>query len=170
MIHPSARQLPSPNFSSREGAAVECVVLHHISLPPGNFSGEHVEEFFLNRLDPTAHPYFAQIAHLKVSAHFLIHRSGELVQFVDTCDAAWHAGVSSWKGREGVNRYSVGVELMGDGETPFTEAQYAALNELIGWLRRVHPTIAPDGVVGHEHVSPGRKFDPGPTFDWARIR
>lgn len=169
MIHPVARQLPSPNHSSREGAEVECVVIHHISLPPGEFDGIHVEEFFQNRLDPNAHPYFAQIAHLKVSAHFLIHRSGELVQFVDTGDAAWHAGVSRWKGREGVNRFSVGVELIGDGETSYEEAQYAALNDLLAWLRQVHPTIAPDSIVGHEHISPGRKFDPGPTFDWTKI-
>lgn len=170
MRYPGARWSESPNRSPREGAKVEVVVIHHISLPPGEFGTGFIEEFFRNRLDGAAHPYFAAIAGMRVSAHFLILRGGEVVQFVDTDEAAWHAGVSSWKGREGVNRFSVGIELEGDGETTYEEAQYEALTSLLTWLREVHPGIAVENVVGHEEVSPGRKTDPGPTFDWSRIQ
>jgi AmpD protein len=170
MILPEAIYLPSPNASSREGWEVDAVVIHHISLPPGEFGGSDVADFFLNRLDPRAHPYFAQIAHLHVSAHFLIDRAGAVTQFVDTDRKAWHAGESSLAGVADVNRFSVGIELEGDEVTPFAEAQYEALGRLLCWVRRVHPAVIPDRVVGHEHVAPGRKRDPGPLFDWGRVR
>lgn len=170
MILPWARHLPSPNRSSREGWTVDAVVLHHISLPPGRFGGDHIAELFLNRLDPAAHPYFATVAHLRVSAHLLIRRGGEVVQFVDTDEKAWHAGESALDGVPDVNRFSVGIELEGDETTPYEEAQYEGLGRVLPWLRRVHPAIAPSRVVGHEHVAPGRKVDPGPLFDWERVR
>ncbi len=169
MILPWARWVPSPNCSPREGAAVDAVVLHHISLPPGEWGGGHVEAFFQNRLDPAAHPYFAAIAGLRVSAHFLVDRQGALTQFVDTDLAAWHAGASELAGVSGVNRFSVGVELEGDEETPYTDAQYETLNRLLAALGAAHPAITPARIVGHEHVAPGRKRDPGPRFDWGRV-
>jgi len=165
-----ARQLPSPNCSSREGWEVDAVVLHHISLPPGCFGGAWVEAFFCNRLDCAADPYFPEIADLRVSAHFYLDRQGRVTQFVDTDLKAWHAGESALDGMPDVNRFSVGIELEGDGETPYTEAQYAALGPLLGEIRRAHPKVTPARVVGHEHVAPGRKRDPGPLFDWGRVR
>ncbi len=155
MLHPDARQQPSPNRCSREGNKVECVVLHHISLPPGRFGTGEVERFFTNSLD---------------HRHFFIDREGALVQFVDTEEAAWHAGVSSWRGREAVNLFSVGIEIEGDEETPFTDAQYDTLTALAAWLMEAHPGVDPDCFVGHEHIAPGRKRDPGPCFDWERFR
>lgn len=170
MRYPEARQVPSPNHSDRSGAEVVCVVLHYISLPPGSFETAHIEELFTNRLNPAEHPYFAEIEGLKVSAHFLVSRKGEVIQFVDTDFAAWHAGVSNLGGREGVNLFSVGIELVGDGKAPFEEAQYESLHSLLLWLKNVHPGIKAENVVGHQHVSPGRKSDPGPLFDWERTR
>ncbi len=169
MIVHWARWLPSPNFSSRQGAEVDAVVLHHISLPPGRFGGGYIESFFLNRLDPEAHPYFREIAGVRVSAHFLIDRQGRCTQFVDTADKAWHAGESELHGVPDVNRFSVGIELEGDGAVPFTGAQYATLNRLLAELREAHPAIRPERIVGHEHVAPGRKTDPGPLFEWGRV-
>ncbi len=170
MIVPWARQVPSPNRSSREGRAVDAVVLHHISLPPGQFGGGHVGALFCNCLDPAAHPYFAEVAGLKVSAHFLVERDGCVTQFVDTDEKAWHAGESVLTGEGDVNRFSVGVELEGDEVTPYTEAQYLALERLLAELRRAHPGIRAERLVGHEHVAPGRKRDPGPLFAWERAR
>lgn len=170
MIYPRGRFAPSPNCGPRGGSRVECVVIHHISLPPGEFGGGHVERFFRNSLDPNAHPYFATIAKMRVSAHFFIERRGAVIQFVDTDYAAWHAGVSEWKGREGVNLFSVGVELEGDEESPYTEEQYRSLGTLLAWLKSGHPAITAEALVGHEHVAPGRKRDPGPNFDWERVR
>jgi AmpD protein len=149
---------------------VDAVVLHHISLPPGEFGGPHVLDFFLNRLDPRAHPYFREISELRVSSHFFVSRSGEVFQLVDTDLKAWHAGVSSLAGRPDVNRFSVGIELEGDEVTPYAEAQYESLRRLLRELRAAHPAIGPDRIVGHEHVAPGRKRDPGPLFDWGRVR
>lgn len=170
MILPWVRYLPSPNRSSREGWEVDAVVIHHISLPPGRFGGDHVEAFFLNRLDPSGHPYFAEIADLRVSAHFLVARDGCVTQFVDTDLKAWHAGRSELDGVADVNRFSVGVELEGDEQSGYTEAQYGALERLLRELAAGHPALTPERVVGHEHVSPGRKCDPGPRFDWERVR
>jgi len=170
VIVPWARWVPSPNASDRGGAEVDAVVLHHISLPPGEFGGGHIEAFFQNRLDPGLHPYFQRIADLRVSAHFLIDRQGGCVQFVDTDRKAWHAGASVLDGVPDVNRFSVGIELEGDEVTPYTEPQYQTLERLLVELVRAHPAIRPERIVGHEHVAPGRKRDPGPLFDWARVR
>ncbi|MEW6487562.1 MAG: 1,6-anhydro-N-acetylmuramyl-L-alanine amidase AmpD [Thermodesulfobacteriota bacterium] len=170
MILPWARFVPSPNCSSREGWEVDAVVLHHISLPPGSFGGPWVEHFFCNRLDPAVDRFFPEIAHLKVSAHFFVDREGQVTQFVDTDLKAWHAGESALDGEPDVNRFSVGIELEGDGQTPYTQAQYAALRRLLAAVRRAHPRVVPERIVGHEHVAPGRKADPGPLFAWDRVR
>lgn len=164
----AARRCESPNAGPRPpGGVVDLVVVHSISLPPGVYGGDEVEALFTNRLDWDAHPYFRQIRGATVSAHFLVRRDGELVQFVSCADRAWHAGVSSWRGRPGCNDYSVGIELEGlEGDT-FETPQYVALAGLIDALARHYPIA---GVAGHEHVAPGRKHDPGAGFDWARLR
>ena len=169
MILPWVRYLPSPNCSSREGARVDAVVIHHISLPPGEFGSGCVADFFLNRLDPAAHPYFSEIGGLCVSAHFLVERDGTVTQFVDTDLKAWHAGASELEGEPDVNRFSIGVELEGDELTPYSDAQYGSLARLLREIAAAHPDVLPERVVGHEHVSPGRKRDPGPLFDWERV-
>lgn len=162
-----ARRIPSPNCDERPaGEAVSLIVIHNISLPPGEFGGPGVIELFTNRLDPAAHPYYETIRDLRVSAHFLVRRDGELIQFVPCSKRAWHAGVSSWRGRERCNDFSVGVELEGSDETPFTDAQYAVLNDLLAALRAAHPGA---DVAGHSDIAPGRKTDPGPGFDWGRV-
>lgn len=163
----AARRLPSPNCDQRpEGEAITLVVIHNISLPPGEFGGPGVEALFTNRLDPTAHPYYETIRDLRVSAHFFIRRDGELIQFVPCSQRAWHAGASSWRGRERCNDYAIGIELEGSDETPFTDAQYTALNALLAVLRAAYPIA---DVVGHSDIAPGRKTDPGAHFDWQRI-
>ncbi len=162
-----ARRLVSPNQGERPpGCQVSLVVIHAISLPPGQFGGDAVERFFMNRLDPAAHPYFAEIHGLQVSAHFYVRRSGRVIQFVGCDRRAWHAGKSAWQGRENCNDYSVGIELEGCDEQPFAASQYEALATLVDALRRRYPIAA---VVGHCHVAPGRKTDPGPHFDWAAV-
>lgn len=163
-----ARYWPSPNCDARpDGVAAELLVVHNISLPPYRYGGDGVAELFQNRLDPDEHPYYAQIHTLRVSAHFFIRRDGELQQFVPVTQRAWHAGVSSWRGRERCNDFSVGVELEGCDYEPFTDAQYARLATLARLLRR---SLALTDVTGHQHIAPGRKTDPGPFFDWARFR
>lgn len=163
-----ARRVRSPNFDARPpGEAIELIVIHAISLPPGRFGGPWIEALFLNRLDAEADPYFAGVASLRVSAHFLIRRDGESVQFVACAARAWHAGVSSWRGRERCNDFSVGIELEGCDEESFTGAQYRSLSRLCRALARRYPIV---GVVGHADVAPGRKTDPGPYFDWHRLR
>lgn len=142
------------------------VVIHGISLPPGSFGGDEVERLFTNRLDPAGHPFYAGIATLRVSAHFLIRRDGELVQFVSCNDRAWHAGVSSWHGRARCNDFSVGIELEGTDTRPYERAQYRRLAELLRALACRYPLTA---AVGHSDVAPGRKTDPGPAFDWRRL-
>jgi AmpD protein len=162
-----ARAVKSPNFGPRPaGMAVELVVLHSISLPPGVFGGDQIEQLFTNRLDWSAHPYFEQIRGLRVSAHFLVRRDGELLQFVSCDRRAWHAGASQWRGRDNCNDFSVGIELEGLEGDRFEPAQYAALVPLLLALSRRYPLRA---VTGHEHVAPGRKRDPGPGFDWAGL-
>ena len=157
----------SPNQGARPaGSDVSLVVMHNISLPPDDFSGDWIERFFRNRLDPATHPYFATIAGLQVSAHFLIRRDGRVIQFVGCDRRAWHAGQSAWNGRENCNDYSVGIELEGSDSQPYAAAQYAALWRLIDALRRRYPLTA---IAGHCHVAPGRKSDPGPFFDWAAV-
>jgi AmpD protein len=163
-----ARFVSSPNCDERPaGCAVDLLVVHHISLPPGEFGGPGIVELFTNRLDPAAHPYYAAIADAKVSAHFLIRRDGELIQFVSCARRAWHAGESSWKGRARCNDFSVGVELEGTGETPFTVAQYARLAAL---TRALQTRYSITGIAGHSDIAPGRKTDPGSSFDWPRYR
>lgn len=157
----------SPNFDARpENTVVDMVVIHNISLPPGQYGGEGVLQLFTNQLDPTAHPYYAQIAHLKVSSHFFIRRCGSLIQCVPCQQRAWHAGVSSWQGRERCNNFSVGIELEGSDEEAFTAAQYACLRQLVQALRRRYPI---QHLVGHSDIAPGRKTDPGPYFDWRQL-
>jgi len=162
-----ARQIASPNYDERaSGSLIELVVIHNISLPPGEFGGEGVIKLFTNRLDPAAHPYYREIHHLKVSSHFFIRRDGELIQFVPCDKRAWHAGVSQWQGRERCNDFSIGIELEGDDETPFEDAQYTTLNALLAILKQAYPIT---GITGHSDIAPGRKTDPGPCFDWHRV-
>lgn len=160
-------QHPSPNCDARpEGMPIELIVIHNISLPPGVFDGDAVIELFTNCLDWDAHPYYQGIRGLKVSAHFLIRRDGTLIQFVPLTLRAWHAGVSNWEGRERCNDFSIGIELEGDDDQPFSEAQYATLIPLVQTLKQAYPIRA---VVGHSDIAPGRKTDPGPYFDWQRL-
>jgi len=169
-----ARQLPSPNQDDRPpGAEIDLVVVHGISLPPGELGGPWIDRLFSNQLPtdgPDAHPYFREIAHLRVSAHLLIRRGGELVQYVSVHRRAWHAGASSWEGREAVNDFAVGIELEGTDDTPYEDVQYRRLAELVHTLARAYPAITPERVVGHSDVAPGRKTDPGLAFDWKRLR
>lgn len=165
-----ARKVPSPNFNARpDPDDIGLIVLHNISLPPGQFGGPHIEALFQNRLDHEAHPYFEGLRDLRVSAHFLIRRDGELVQFVACDQRAWHAGASSWRGRDNCNDYALGIELEGCDDQAFDERQYAALKPLLAALIRDYPRLSRDTITGHEHIAPGRKTDPGPCFDWARI-
>lgn len=162
------RCVPSPNYDARPPhVPVSLLVIHNISLPPGEFGGTGIERLFLNALDIAAHPFYAQLSGLRVSAHFLIRRSGEIVQFVSCNKRAWHAGVSLWQGRERCNDFSIGIELEGSDFVPFTDAQYRSLSRLAGKLRRAYPLGA---FAGHSDIAPGRKTDPGPYFDWARFR
>jgi N-acetyl-anhydromuramoyl-L-alanine amidase len=164
---PAAHQLPSPNCDARpENVAIELIVIHNISLPPGVFDGDAVIDLFTNRLDWDAHPYYQEIRGLKVSAHFFIRRDGTLIQFVPCSLRAWHAGISSWCERERCNDFSIGIELEGTDDLPFTEAQYATLAPLVGLLKQTYPILA---VVGHSDIAPGRKTDPGPHFAWRRL-
>ena len=164
----AARRIDSPNFGPRPaGLAIDLVVVHSISLPPGEYGGDAIERLFTNRLDPGAHPYFEALRDLRVSAHFVIRRDGALLQFVSCLRRAWHAGASSWNGRAGCNDFSIGIELEGlEGDT-FEDAQYERLERTLIALRGRYPVGA---VAGHEHVAPGRKHDPGAGFDWARLR
>jgi len=163
-----AQFIASPNCDERpSGCAIELLVIHYISLPPGEFGGAGVIDLFTNRLDPAAHPDYSGLAGLRVSSHFLIRRDGALIQFVPCARRAWHAGESSWKGRRGCNDFSIGIEMEGTGEVPFTDAQYGKLAALTRALKRRYPVA---DIAGHSDVAPGRKSDPGPHFDWARLR
>lgn len=163
----AARRVPSPNFGARPvGLAVSLVVVHSISLPPGIYGGDAIERLFTNRLDWNAHPYYAQIRGFEVSAHFLIRRDGELLQFVSCEQRAWHAGASVWKERENVNDFSIGIELEGLEGERFAPPQYLRLARTLRALERAYPI---GEVVGHEHVAPVRKSDPGAGFSWPRL-
>ncbi len=163
-----ASQIASPNRDARPaGCAVELLVIHSISLPPGEFGGRGIIDLFTNSLDAAAHPYYRGIAGLKVSAHFLIRRDGELIQFVPTEQRAWHAGESNWRGRSRCNDFSIGVELEGTDDSAFEDAQYATLAELTRALRARYPIV---DVAGHSDIAPARKTDPGTGFDWSRCR
>lgn len=165
---PGLRRIPSTNRDARPAdAAIELLVIHNISLPPGEFGGNGIIELFTNRLDPAAHPYYAEIAPLRVAAHFLIRRDGSAIQFVSCLQRAWHAGESSWKGREGCNDFSVGIELEGTDDLPYTPAQYARLISLSQLLIRAYPIRH---AAGHNDIAPNRKTDPGPNFNWRLFR
>jgi len=166
--HPGARVLPSPNCDARpDGVLVDLIVIHSISLPPGDYGGSGIEQLFTNQLNPDEHPYYPQISGCKVSSHFLILRDGTLVQFVPVGLRAWHAGLSNWQGRERCNDFSIGVELEGDDDTPFEPAQYATLQDLLKSLMLMWPITA---IASHSQIAPGRKTDPGPCFDWVQVR
>ncbi|MDP9604346.1 1,6-anhydro-N-acetylmuramyl-L-alanine amidase AmpD [Variovorax sp. NFACC27] len=163
-----AKALPSPNFGPRpQGAQIDLIVLHSISLPPGEYGGDAVQRLFTNRLDWDAHPYFQSIRGLEVSSHFYVRRNGELWQFVSCDDRAWHAGVSSWRGRGNCNDDSIGIELEGLEGQLFEEPQYETLASLCAAIAQRFPVAH---VAGHEHIAPGRKQDPGAGFDWRLLR
>ena len=169
LIEP-ARQCPSPNCDDRpDGATPELLVVHGISLPPGEFGGPEIEQLFTNRLDWDAHPYFQEIRGLEVSAHLLIRRDGEVIQFVPFTKRAWHAGESTFRGRACCNDFSIGIELEGEDETPYSDEQYARLAAVVDAVSAAYPGITGREVAAHADVAPGRKTDPGPAFDWLRL-
>lgn len=164
------RRVPSPHFNQRpDDETPSLLVVHNISLPPGEFGGPWIDALFTGQLDPEAHPYFAEIHPLRVSAHCLIRRDGEIVQYVPFHLRAWHAGVSRYRGREACNDFSIGIELEGTDTQPYTDAQYAALRSVTEVLLQHYPLMA-QNMVGHSDIAPERKTDPGPSFDWARFR
>lgn len=159
-----SRFIPSPNCDERpQGEKICLIVVHAISLPPGEFGGDAIDRLFMSRLDPEAHPYYRDIQALRVSAHFLIDREGLVTQYVPCGKRAWHAGASIWRGRSRCNDFSIGIELEGCDELPFENVQYQALAHLVNVLKRHYPIL---DVVGHSDIAPGRKTDPGPCFDW----
>jgi AmpD protein len=165
-----AMHCPSPNFNARpDPADISLLVLHNISLPPGEYGTGCVQQFFCNTLDCDAHPYFAEIRGLEVSSHLLIERDGKLTQFVSFDSRAWHAGASSFCGRENCNDFSIGIELEGCDTEAYTDAQYKSLTAVTGELMRAYPAISRDRITGHSDIAPGRKTDPGPAFDWQRF-
>ncbi|MCY3803213.1 MAG: 1,6-anhydro-N-acetylmuramyl-L-alanine amidase AmpD [Gammaproteobacteria bacterium] len=162
--------VPSPNADERpEGCQPSVIVLHNISLPPGEFGGPGIEQLFTNRLDPDTHPDFASIAEHRVSAHVLVRRDGSTVQFVPFHRRAWHAGISSYQGRENCNDFSIGIELEGTDTLPYENAQYLVLATLIDALRIAYPSLSRQRIVGHSEIAPDRKTDPGQAFDWNRL-
>jgi AmpD protein len=164
------RRVDSPNCDDRPDVEdLSLIVVHGISLPPGEFGGPWIDQLFCNDLPPDADPYFAKIQGLKVSAHVLVDRAGVLTQFVPFSRRAWHAGVSEYRGRSTCNDFSIGIELEGADDVPYTDAQYDALAALVKALRRTYPKLRRNAIVGHSDVSPGRKTDPGPAFDWERL-
>jgi len=170
-ILPSATMRNSPNQDSRpEGVVVDLLVVHNISLPPGEFGGPWIDDLFLNRLDPVVHPYFARIAGHLVSSHLLVRRDGELLQYVPLHQRAWHAGASCHEHREQCNDFSIGIELEGDDHTPYTQEQYTTLATATKEIISIFPAITPERITGHSDIAPGRKTDPGPAFDWVLYR
>ncbi|MYL25690.1 MULTISPECIES: 1,6-anhydro-N-acetylmuramyl-L-alanine amidase AmpD [Halomonadaceae] len=168
---PAAHPRPSDNHDARPAeAGVSLLVIHGISLPPGEFGGDAIERLFCNTLDCSEHPWFERLRNLRVSAHLLIRRDGQLVQFVSLLDRAWHAGRSCFNGQAECNDFGIGIELEGADDTPYTEAQYDRLIPLARGIMRSFPSITPDRVVGHADIAPERKTDPGPAFDWLRLR
>ena len=164
-----ARLCRSPNCDQRPaGCAVDLLVIHNISLPPKQFGGPWIDRFFCNQLDPLADPYFSEICQLRVSSHLLIRRDGELVQYVPFDLRAWHAGESEYRGRPACNDFSIGIELEGTDDTPFSDAQYLQLNHTTEEIMGRYPRITPERIAGHSDIARGRKTDPGPAFDWPR--
>ncbi|NNH87243.1 1,6-anhydro-N-acetylmuramyl-L-alanine amidase AmpD [Acinetobacter terrae] len=165
-----ARQVPSPNYNQRpEHTEIQLVVVHNISLPPSQFGGGYIEQFFQNQLDWSKHPYFQTIEGMQVSTHLLILRTGEVLQFVNFNDRAWHAGRSSYLAKKECNDYSIGIELEGSDDQPFEDVQYSVLAEVIATLQATYPKILRH-LAGHSDIAPGRKTDPGPYFDWPKTR
>lgn len=162
----SARRCISPNFDNREEQEISLLVIHNISLPPNQFGNSCVEDFFQNKLDTNQHPYFETIKDLKVSSHLFIPREGDLIQFVPFNKRAWHAGVSEFQGRTACNNFSIGIELEGADTIPYTEKQYISLLEVTLALLQAYPLITLDRIVGHNEIAPGRKTDPGESFNW----
>lgn len=165
------RQVFSPNHDARpDGVAPDLLVIHNISLPPGGFGGPWIDKLFTGHLPPDAHPYFAAVHAARVSAHLLVRRDGEIVQYVPFHRRAWHAGVSQYEGRAACNDFSIGIELEGTDEVFFEDAQYDATRQAIQALLAAYPTLSPTRLTGHSDIAPGRKTDPGPAFDWGRLR
>lgn len=165
------KQLPSPHFSERpDQEDISLLVIHYISLPPEQFGGNFIDLFFQGKLDPNAHPYFQEIKDLRVSAHCLINRKGEITQYVNFNQMAWHAGLSNFEGRDKCNEFSIGIELEGSNNQPFTEAQYQTLAKLTKSIQAAYPKITDQRITGHQHISPGRKIDPGRYFAWDYYR
>ena len=168
---PAARRVDSPNCDARPpGVRTELIVIHGISLPPGEFGGPWIDRLFTNSLPPEEHPYFAEIADRCVSAHLLIDRRGHITQYVPFHLRAWHAGESSYAGRTACNDFSIGIELEGTDSTPYEDAQYVALARVICMLVESYPDLHPARLAGHSDIAPGRKTDPGPSFDWPRLK
>jgi AmpD protein len=166
-----ARQVPSPNYNDRpEDAQPDLIVIHCISLPPGQYGGSHIEDFFQNQLSPSLHPYFEEIHQMQVSSHLLVRRDGEVVQFVPFNKRAWHAGQSCYGARDNCNDFSIGIELEGSDCTAYEPIQYERLKQVIEALRDYYPSLRPLSLVGHSDIAPERKTDPGPFFDWARLK
>ncbi len=164
------RFLLSPHCDARpDGMDIDLIVLHAISLPPGDFGPGFIEDFFLDNLDTTVNPYFTDLKGVRVSAHFVVDRKGNITQFVDVQQRAWHAGESSWQGKDRCNDYAIGIEMIGDEQQPFTKAQYRETARLCRVLMQSYPAITPGRIVGHQDVAPGRKWDPGSQWDWARF-
>ena len=165
-----ACQVPSPNHNERPNPQdMSLIVLHNISLPPNEFGTPWIDALFTNQLPADEHPFFAEICHLRVSSHLLIRRTGEIVQYVPFHLRAWHAGVSSYQGREICNDFSIGIEMEGTDDQPFTEAQYNQLELVLDHLLKTYPSLQKENITGHEHIAPGRKTDPGECFDWPRL-
>ncbi len=163
------RKVISPNCDQRpDGVEIDLLVIHSISLPPDKFGGDYIDQLFSNSLDPEYHPYFREIASLKVSSHILINREGLITQYVPFTQRAWHAGESEYEGRANCNDYSIGIELEGCDTSEFTEAQYATLVNITGTITQFWPKISKQRITGHCHIAPGRKTDPGPRFNWDR--
>ncbi len=167
----SARQVKSPHFNQRPSSSeISLLVIHNISLPPNQFGGPYIEDFFQGKLDASAHPYFQSIAALQVSAHLLIKRSGELVQFVSFNDRAWHAGQSHFKGRDNCNDFSIGIELEGADHIAYTDQQYQQLSAVTLLIQQHYPLVTVENIAGHNDIAPQRKTDPGESFDWQRFK
>jgi len=165
------RFMPSPHHGDRpEGSDIDLVVLHAISLPPGEFESEHIESFFMGSLDTTLHPDFDTLTGVRVSAHFVVDRAGNITQFVPLSKRAWHAGDSIWEGRSNCNDYSIGIEMIGDEKQPFTQAQYRETARLCRVIMQHFPEVSRERIVGHQDVAPGRKWDPGKQWEWAKFR
>ena len=165
------RWVPSPNFNQRPRQCdIDMLVVHNISLPPGEFGGPYIEQFFTNQLEAEEHPYFYEIKDMQVSAHCLVRRTGEIVQFVSLNERAWHAGQSCWDGRENCNDFSIGIELEGDDESAYEPIQYRQLARLVRSIQAIYPKLTNQRILGHSDIAPDRKTDPGPAFEWPTLR